>query len=179
MLCSSNSVARDRRKHRRALDAAERPPPPSYENVIEGSYRRVPRRRDTLIKSEKGGRNADTLKTFQQNRNRTDVSVNTLKRWQRILRRFFAVGSRQRRRLESGGSPNEDLGVLRRVKRSIGGRSSTEASDRTIARRRTRRTATLFRAATRDGAQSAGFVVPDRYVAAMIENQQAIQNSCR
>ena len=120
---------------------------------------------------------ADTLKTFQQTATELNVSVNTLKRWAKDFAPFLSPsgpvsGDGSNRRFA-----DEDLGVLRRVKDQLAGGSSTEEAIEQLHAEGRGETVTSSALATRDGAQSAGFVVLTDTLRAMIENQQAIQNS--
>ncbi len=120
----------------------------------------------------------DTLKTFQQTATELNVSVNTLKRWTKDFAPFLSPsgpvsGDGSNRRFA-----DEDLGVLRRVKDQLaGGASTEEVIEQLHAEGRGETAAPSSALATRDGAQSAGFVVLTDTLRAMIENQQAIQNS--
>ncbi|MEW5717932.1 MAG: MerR family transcriptional regulator [Chloroflexota bacterium] len=121
---------------------------------------------------------ADTLKTFQQTATELNVSVNTLKRWTKDFAPFLSPsgpvsGDGSNRRFA-----DEDLGVLRRVKDQLaGGASTEEVIEQLHAEGRGETTPSSSALATRDSAQSAGFVVLTDTLRAMIENQQAIQNS--
>ena len=121
---------------------------------------------------------ADTLKTFQQTATELNISVNTLKRWAKDFAPFLSPsgpvsGDGSNRRFA-----DEDLGVLRRVKDQLAGGSSTEeVIEQLHAEGRGETAAPSSALATRDSAQSAGFVVLTDTLRAMIENQQAIQNS--
>ena len=120
---------------------------------------------------------ADTLKTFQQTATELNVSVNTLKRWAKDFAPFLSPsgpvsGDGSNRRFA-----DEDMGVLRRVKDQLAGGASTEEVIEQLHAEGRGETVTASALATRDGAQSAGFVVLTDTLRAMIENQQAIQNS--
>lgn len=120
---------------------------------------------------------ADTLKTFQQTATELNVSVNTLKRWAKDFAPFLSPsgpvsGDGSNRRFA-----DEDVGVLRRVKDQLAGGSSTEEVIEQLHAEGRGETVTTSALATRDSAQSAGFVVLTDTLRAMIENQQAIQNS--
>jgi len=120
---------------------------------------------------------ADTLKTFQQTATELNVSVNTLKRWAKDFAPFLSPsgpvsGDGSNRRFA-----DEDMGVLRRVKDQLAGGASTEEVIEQLHAEGRGETATSSALATRDGVQSAGFVVLTDTLRAMIENQQAIQNS--
>jgi DNA-binding transcriptional MerR regulator len=120
---------------------------------------------------------ADTLKTFQQTATELNVSVNTLKRWAKDFAPFLSPsgpvsGDGSNRRFA-----DDDLGVLRRVKDQLAGGSSTEEVIEQLHAEGRGETVPSSALATRDSAQSAGFVVLTDTLRAMIENQQAIQNS--
>jgi len=121
---------------------------------------------------------ADTQKTFQQAATELNVSVSTLKRWVKDFAPFLSPtgpvsGDGSSRRLS-----DEDLTVLRRVKEELTGGSSTEeVVEQLHAEGRGETVASAL--ATREGmsGQSVGFVVLTDTLRAMIENQQALQNS--
>jgi len=119
---------------------------------------------------------ADTLKTFQQTATELNVSVNTLKRWAKDFAPFLSPsgpvsGDGSNRRFA-----DEDMTVLRRVKDQLaGGLSTEEVVEQLHAEGRGETVTSAL--ATRDSAQSAGFVVLTDTLRAMIENQQVIQNS--
>jgi DNA-binding transcriptional MerR regulator len=119
---------------------------------------------------------ADTLKTFQQTATELNVSVNTLKRWAKDFAPFLSPsgpvsGDGSNRRFA-----DEDVVVLHRVKDQLaGGLSTEEVIEQLHAEGRGETVTSAL--APRDNAQSAGFVVLTDTLRAMIENQQAIQNS--
>ena len=121
---------------------------------------------------------AETQKTFQQASTELNVSVSTLKRWVKDFAPFLSPsgpvsGDGSSRRLS-----DEDLTVLRRVKEELSGGSSTEeVVEQLHAEGRGETVASAL--ATREGmsGQSVGFVVLTDTLRAMIENQQALQNS--
>jgi DNA-binding transcriptional MerR regulator len=120
---------------------------------------------------------ADTLKTFQQTATELNVSVNTLKRWAKDFAPFLSLsgpvsGDGSNRRFA-----DEDIGVLRRVKDQLAGGLSTEEVIEQLHAEGRGETVTASALTTRDNPQSAGFVVLTDTLRAMIENQQAIQNS--
>jgi DNA-binding transcriptional MerR regulator len=120
---------------------------------------------------------ADTLKTFQQTASELNVSVNTLKRWAKDFAPFLSPSGPM-----SGDGANrrfaeEDLAVLRRVKEQLASGASTEEVIEQLHAEGRGETSASSALAPRDSMQSAGFVVLTDTLRAMIENQQAIQNS--
>lgn len=120
----------------------------------------------------------DTLKSFQQTASELNVSVSTLKRWVKDFAPFLSPsgpvsGDGASRRLS-----DEDWAVLRRVKEELTSGSSTEeVVEQLHAEGRGETVASAL--ATREdvSGQSVGFVVLTDTLRAMIENQQALQNS--
>jgi DNA-binding transcriptional MerR regulator len=120
----------------------------------------------------------DTLKTFQQSATDLNVSVNTLKRWAKDFAPFLSPSGPVSGDGSSRRFSDEDLAVLRRVKEQLaGGASTEEVVEQLHAEGRGETVATAL--ATREGAsgQSVGFVVLTDTLRAMIDNQQALQNS--
>ncbi len=120
---------------------------------------------------------ADTLKTFQQTASELNVSVNTLKRWAKDFAPFLSPSGPM-----SGDGANrrfaeEDLAVLRRVKEQLASGASTEEVIEQLHAEGRGEISASSALAPRDSMQSAGFVVLTDTLRAMIENQQAIQNS--
>jgi len=105
------------------------------------------------------------------------VSANTLKRWAKDFEQFLSPSSASNgvRRFTT-----EDVGVLRRVKDQLSdGLSTDEVVEMFQSEGLGESGGTSTALATRDapGTQAAGFVVLTDTLRAMIENQQAIQNS--
>lgn len=120
----------------------------------------------------------DTLKTFQQAATELNVSVSTLKRWVKDFAPFLSPtgpvsGDGSSRRLG-----DEDLAVLRRVKEELTSGSSTEeVVEQLHAEGRGETVASTLATREEVSGQSVGFVVLTDTLRAMIENQQALQNS--
>ncbi len=121
---------------------------------------------------------AEGLKTFQQSATELNVSASTLKRWAKDFAPFLSPtgpvsGDGSTRRFS-----DEDLAVLRRVKEQLAsGLSTEEVVEQLHAEGRGETVSTALAMREGAGAQSAAFVVLTDTLRAMIENQQAIQNS--
>ena len=121
---------------------------------------------------------ADTLKTLQQAATELNVSVNTLKRWAKDFGPFLSPagpvsGDGAGRRFN-----DEDVQVLGRVKEQLASGSSTEeVVEQLHAEGRGETVASALATREEMSGQSVGFVVLTDTLRAMIENQQAIQNS--
>ena len=121
---------------------------------------------------------ADTLKTLQQAATELNVSVNTLKRWAKDFGPFLSPagpvsGDGAVRRFN-----DEDVEVLGRVKEQLASGSSTEeVVEQLHAEGRGETVASALATREEMSGQSVGFVVLTDTLRAMIENQQAIQNS--
>ncbi|MBI5029152.1 MAG: MerR family transcriptional regulator [Chloroflexi bacterium] len=121
---------------------------------------------------------ADTLKTFQQAATELNISVNTLKRWAKDFGPFLSPagpvsGDGAGRRFN-----DEDVQVLGRVKEQLASGSSTEeVVEQLHAEGRGETVASALATREEMSGQSVGFVVLTDTLRAMIENQQAIQNS--
>ena len=105
------------------------------------------------------------------------VSANTLKRWAKDFEQFLSPSSASNgvRRFTT-----DDVGILRRVKDQLSdGLSTDEVVEMFQSEGLGESGGTSTALATRDapGTQAAGFVVLTDTLRAMIENQQAIQNS--
>ena len=121
---------------------------------------------------------ADTLKTFQQAATELNISVNTLKRWAKDFGPFLSPagpvsGDGAGRRFNE-----DDVQVLGRVKEQLASGSSTEeVVEQLHAEGRGETVASALATREEMSGQSVGFVVLTDTLRAMIENQQAIQNS--
>src|SRR5574341_1832212 len=122
----------------------------------------------------------DTNKGMQQAASELTISLNTLKRWVQDFGEFLSPSGE----VNNGASrrfASDDIALLRRVKEQLASGLST---DEVIEQLRTEghgETASMA-LTTREsgpGGQAAGFVVLTDTLRAMIENQQAIQNSLR
>lgn len=121
---------------------------------------------------------ADTLKTLQQSATELNVSVNTLKRWTKDFAPFLSPSGPVSGDGTGRRFTDEDVTVLRRVKEQLaGGASTEEVVEQLHAEGRGETVASTL--AVREGmnGQSVGFVVLTDTLRAMIENQQALQNS--
>jgi DNA-binding transcriptional MerR regulator len=119
----------------------------------------------------------DSNKTFHQCANELNVSVNTLKRWAKDFAPFLSpsgpvTGDGSARRFDE-----DDVVVLRRVKEQLTSGLSTEEVVEQLHAEGRGETVSSALATRESGGQSVGFVVLTDTLRAMIENQQAIQNS--
>jgi DNA-binding transcriptional MerR regulator len=127
-------------------------------------------------KISKGYRMADTYRTFQQAATELGVSPNTLKRWTKDFAPFLSSAGALGGDGANRHFMQDDLVVLRRVKDQLAGGLSTEEVVEQLHAEGRGETVSMA-LASREGGQSAGFVVLTDTLRAMIENQQTIQNS--
>ena len=121
---------------------------------------------------------ADTLKTLQQVATELNVSVNTLKRWAKDFGPFLSPAGPVSGDGAGRRFTDEDVEVLGRVKEQLAGGSSTEeVVEQLHAEGRGETVASALATRENMSGQSVGFVVLTDTLRAMIENQQAIQNS--
>ncbi len=120
----------------------------------------------------------DTNKGMQQAANELTISLNTLKRWAQDFGEFLSpsggVNNGASRRFTS-----DDIALLRRVKEQLASGLGTDEVIEQLRAEGHGETASLAMT-TREsgpGGQATGFVVLTDTLRAMIENQQAIQNS--
>ena len=119
---------------------------------------------------------SDKVKSLNDAASELTVSANTLKRWAKDFEQFLSPSA------TSNGARRftpEDVTVLRRVKDQLSDGLSTDEVIEMFQAEGLGETNPSTALATRDapGTQAAGFVVLTDTLRAMIENQQAIQNS--
>lgn len=121
----------------------------------------------------------DAFKTSQQAATDLGISPNTLKRWIKDFAPFLSPSGPVSGDGNSRRFTPEDLQVLKRVKDSLAGGSSTEEVIEQLHAEGRGETTTMTVTARDNGSnmQSAGFVMLTDTLRAMIENQQTIQNS--
>jgi DNA-binding transcriptional MerR regulator len=118
----------------------------------------------------------DKIKSLNETASELTVSANTLKRWSKDFEQFISpsAASNGARRFTP-----EDVALLRRIKDQLSDGLSTDEVTEMLQAEGLGETPASTALATRDapGSQGAGFVVLTDTLRAMIENQQAIQNS--
>ncbi len=118
----------------------------------------------------------DKIKSLNDTASELTVSANTLKRWSKDFEPFLSpsAASNGARRFTP-----EDVTVLRRIKDQLSDGLSTDEVVEMLQAEGMGETSNSTALATREapGSQGAGFVVLTDTLRAMIENQQAIQNS--
>ncbi len=121
---------------------------------------------------------ADTLKTLQQAATELNVSANTLKRWAKDFGPFLSPAGPVSGDGVGRRFTEDDVQVLGRVKEQLASGSSTEeVVEQLHAEGRGETVASALATREEISGQSVGFVVLTDTLRAMIENQQAIQNS--
>ncbi len=117
----------------------------------------------------------DSYKSLQQAATELNVSLNTLKRWVKEFSDYLSPSVGTNNGASRRFTP-DDIALLNRIKKQLADGLSTDEVIEQMQSEGHNETSALA-LSPRGGSQAAGFVVLTDTLRAMIENQQAIQNS--